>query len=333
MIVELILLILLCFVTVWGGAVNFHSHGENEIVFFWREEKEVREDGGRVFCLYASSALVEKVCDGQMAMILPVSFGEGLHVDSAVGICVGAELQVTVGQDRILLDGVLRIREDDPKEKEICLLQVKISGPGPFSVPEWRVGESLSVYVKGRDGVIRMLTATYCDGACTVSVPADAPQDTETTSVGSDEPADPSETFVFESVTNEIFVTSEDREEETAASPPHGAEGESIVYLGCQETPVQNGQYAVRLLFSGEVYPLIRVEGGGVLYASVIRSGVVDVWEKNTYTYVSPPDGSEWLVYTFYGLLPDREYRFCIITRDGVLLVCYAGGKYVETIR
>ena len=305
--------ILSCTVSVQSETPGLHER-EDEMCFFWREDRNGLE-GRRIFCLYASPDFAEMVGDRAMAMILPFSVGEGGNIRRAVFMGVG-EMTVTVGEDCMLLDGFLYLPEGGAQEM-LELVRLEMEESGLKADFEWNVGDTLPVYVRGRDGQISVEEVLYCDGSCIFPYTEETAEDTHN---------DPSETDPPE-------MTTETEERDTVPIPSDEGDVASSVYFGCQETSVQNGLYAVRLLCTGDVHPFIVVEGGGVLQASVTRPETVDVWEGGRRTELPPPEGGAWLAYTFRGLLPDRVYCFYVRTRNGVYRIRYDSGEYIETVR
>jgi hypothetical protein len=95
------------------------------------------------------------------------------------------------------------------------------------------------------------------------------------------------------------------------------------VYVGCQETPVRDGEYAVRFLFFGST-PVLCGEGGGVLRMEITKTPVVEEAVGKT---VLRHEG-DWSVCTFYGLRTDRSYTFLIYADEEVIYIGYHNGKY-----
>lgn len=91
------------------------------------------------------------------------------------------------------------------------------------------------------------------------------------------------------------------------------------ILLGCQETAVQEGIYAVRFLFSEAYLPVVCVRGGGVLRLEAGET-VMDLTECA---------GSMIRTYTFRGLSEAGEYEFRIYTREGVISVLYSRGRFL----
>ena len=96
-----------------------------------------------------------------------------------------------------------------------------------------------------------------------------------------------------------------------------------FVYVGCQETPVTEGEYSVRLLFFGDL-PAVLVEGGGYLTVEIENTHLVEAYvggETRRYQ-------GDWLLCTFHGLREDREYTFSIPSAQGEVNISYRDGRF-----
>ncbi len=104
-----------------------------------------------------------------------------------------------------------------------------------------------------------------------------------------------------------------------------GTEGGAGAFLGCRETAVRAGTFAVQLLFEvGAVdAAVVCVEGGGVL-------------SLECHTVASVADGMGerepplWRAYTYRGLLAEGQYRFWVYTDRAVVEIRYHNGRFVE---
>ena len=305
----------------WTHENEIHECGE-DIRFFWEEmkEKENSEEEGRILYLYASSDLLATVEDGIMAVRLYFSLQDGWIIDSAQGLCEGEALNVTVGEGCILLDGLLETDTYVSDHEFVCLLRMEVTrseGDNPFRI-QWNPHERELLYVKGRDQQV----SAYRFGCI------ESPHLSLETE--SDPPEPPSE----ETTAAKGEETDTQSEENTRAEtdmiqthPPEGEE-ETVTYLGCQETPVRDGTYAVRFLFYGSFCPLIHVRGGGILCASVTHPDRVDIWRDGERFFFVPEREKTLTVCTFRELSANQEYEFLITTGEGEYSIVYSYGLY-----
>ena len=100
------------------------------------------------------------------------------------------------------------------------------------------------------------------------------------------------------------------------ADPPPTA-----TFLGCRETGIVGGTYAVQLLFGGEGEgtPVLCMEGGGLLYVSC---GTMDGLDG-----ARGREASRFCM--LQGLLADRRYVFWVGTEEGFVTVTYEGGRFM----
>ena len=292
-----------------------YDRKEEDICFYSVENEDERGYFRRVFYLHASSTFLTVVGDGDLAILLRFSVAKNWKIDSVRGICEGENLQITVSDGYILLDGALERGSVD--HGEVCLLKITVvkendTGSIPFYL-RWEERQEDFLYVKHKDERISAHTYVYRD------IP-DLPEEGEVV---------PSETLspeVLETTTEEEIVTVG----EPSESDPEVEAVSEVTYLGCQETSVQNGQYAVRFLFYGSDCPMIQIEGGGVLYVTVTHPDRVKVWEAGKQTFFCPDPHREMVVCTFYGLLSDRTYTFSIFIDGNVYFETYVWGEYRE---
>ncbi len=307
----------LCRVSVYGyeGEEGMRNSRE-EICFFWTEDSDGRESGNRVLFLYASPALLTAAHDGNMAVLLRFVLAKGWKIDSTQGICEGEKLHITVGNGCILLDGAL-VESDPVESAAVCLLKMEVSAENrqesapPFGM-QWETGDKDLLYVRNKDQSISAYAFFYCEFT-------DSSAESETA------PPEVSSEEVTKSEADETVT-----EGETFESWPETEENDPVTYLGCQETPVKDGQYAVRFLFYGSVYPFIWVEGGGVLYVTVTYPDRVDAWEDGKQVFFYPDGQKRLTVCTFRGLLADRAYDFLITVNGEMYSIEYLYGKYGE---
>lgn len=105
-------------------------------------------------------------------------------------------------------------------------------------------------------------------------------------------------------------------------------------YLGCQETPIRGGAYAVRFLFrpAGGVAPYdeppVVCEGGGALTLEISHTRRVTAHTPAGMVAYQADEG--FLVCTYRHLLPGRTYRFTLYTATGPIEVGYRDGAMVK---
>ena len=293
-----------------------------DIRFFWEEGKESREDEGHVLYLYASSALQDTVEDGIMAVRLCFSLQDGWKIDSAQGICEGKAINVTVGEGCVLLDGVLETEKYASDNEFVCLLRMEVTqaeGDKPVQI-QWNPDERDLLYVKGRDQQVSVHRFNCIESPHppleTESYPPEPPSEGSTIPEGEETDTQKEENTRAE--TEEIQTDTLETEEST------------VTYLGCQETPVKEGQYAVRFLFYGSFCPMIYVWGGGVICASVTHPDRVDMWKNGEQLFFVPERENRLTVCTFRGLSADGVYEFLITTGEGEHSIAYTYGEYRE---
>lgn len=94
-------------------------------------------------------------------------------------------------------------------------------------------------------------------------------------------------------------------------------------FVGCQETAVRDGEYAVRFLFFGSA-PVVCTEGGGCLRAEVQGADSIQAWSEGA----SEEYTGGWTVCIFRGLRAEGRYTFFVYTECGVIRVRYADGRF-----
>ena len=123
-----------------------------------------------------------------------------------------------------------------------------------------------------------------------------------------------------------IFETTDEPPETIPPPSPQDHPAHRSVYLGCQETPVENGEYGVRFLFVGAT-PVICAEGGGYLSAEITAVSEIEAFE-GCETRIYP---GNWSVCTFRGLRAEGTYAFIVYTDGRAVSIRYAAGKYIGT--
>ena len=305
------------------------QNSREQICFFWMEDQDGRESGRRVLYLYASPALLITVGDRDMAVLLRFSLAEGWKIESAQGFREGEKLHITPGEGCILLDGALE--ETDSAERDsVCLLKLEvIAENGPETVLsfdiQWKKESGDFLYVRNRNQSMSVYDFHYGEIS-------DAPSESE--SFPPEPPSEESKAFGQEETVTE---GKESSQTEPPTSRPDDSDVENpdeVIYLGCQETPVRDGQYAVRFLFYGfssSYCPILSVQGGGVLYVTVTHPDRVDMWENGKQIFFCPDNGKRLTVCTFRGLMADRSYEFQIVANGEEYTVNYLYGKYGDS--
>ena len=266
-------------------------------------------DGGLYLC--ADPPLQEVGSGGALALGLTLSVSEGGSWGE-ITTAEGAEgMTLTVG--KLSSDGrIVKILLDGSPTGDACRLFRLEVAPHDVGV---RFAETDGVYCLDPLGNIKKIPLTAEDFT---------PRKGEETTVGiRDEEAPPPPPMqesppehAWESSDNGSGgeVTTSSPEPETAVPPPP-------LFVGCQETPVADGVFAVRFLFWGEALgetPVICLRGGGGLQAEnqLISE---EVSEKK----------GEFSACTFRGLQEDGVYTFLVYTREGVVEVRYHGGQFL----
>ncbi len=98
-------------------------------------------------------------------------------------------------------------------------------------------------------------------------------------------------------------------------------------YVGCQETSVFDGEYAVRFLFQGgNSTPVVCARGGGMLTLEISDAlWIEEYWESR-----SEPirhDG-DFRVCVFRGLKREGNYEFFVYTAEGIVKIRYRNGRF-----
>lgn len=227
---------------------------------------------------------------------------------------------------RILLDGIFEGDSDSP------LLWLWLDGP---------LGEGEHITLTGEGGG-ELLLYVLRDGVCVerilLSVEWEGNEDRTETSeeVSEADPGGvPETTDVTE--TTEPPETTDATDATDATESPDGLEtvpppeteepfatdtvpSPMATFLGCRETGVGEGMYAVQFLFDGEGVgtPVLCMEGECALYLSC-----------GTMEGLAGERGAEVRRFcTVEGLLADRKYVFWIGTKEGWVTVTYEGGVF-----
>lgn len=128
---------------------------------------------------------------------------------------------------------------------------------------------------------------------------------------GYEEPAETEEAKTEVETEEDPFLETETEEIPAGDDEPVG------VFLGCRETAVADGVYAVQFLFDGGT-PVVCMEGGGVAY---LQCGAMPPLEVSR-------GGGVWSYCTFSVLSAQRTYRFAVETEEGTVTVTYENGVF-----
>ncbi len=315
-----ILFLLIAGVAIRGGASE-EGASEREILKLSLSESEIRDTGVRVVYVCADISLYEAGGGGVVALGMGLELSEGWSADEVTPLEGVEGMTVTVGMAeggvRVLLDGVPP--ELDTADGGVRLLRVTavpIAEETPFGL---RIHMTDGFYYidgggeicYGPVGVGHLSTKNTDDMTCGVT---DPPEIRETTGNSDD--------IIFETSTNNGQETTFALE---TAVEPEDDEADikkdrlKSVYIGCQETPVEGGGYAVRFLFSGET-PVVCAEGGGLLSVEIAEADVVEA-DGEAYR-------GTWSLCTFRGLRAEGDYLFWVYTEDGVICISYRSGEF-----
>lgn len=297
------LLILSLLLTAFGGVA------ESPTMTVRREEEDL-------WSLSLSADLFKLTAGDPIVLLAEITAPEGWTIREITEGPGAERLILTHGalpakEVKILLDG----RADEDSEGVILWVKTEKNTQNPSKQGGYMGvtgvdSENLTLYIGRGDGHAEVIP---------VGVEVDPRGWIEETQGGSTEstPEEGASEAPWESMT-EILP---DREE-TLSSSHEGSECESDpqlpVFLGCRETEVREGTFAVQFLFVGEAAPVICMEGGGVIYAeSRVYSGAL---------------GEEtWSICTFRGLSAQRRYVFLVADGRGNESVpaVYDGGSFM----
>ena len=254
--------------------------------------------GEVILSMNLSSSFYEISEGGAVALYLALVLWEGWYLAEA-RLCEGGEgMHLTVGEDgnevRILMDGVPSEDEDSLQILEL-FLKKEPGSKQPFGMEISREKEA-GLYYMGENGKICI---------CVVSIQED--WNGETLNTQEDD------------TTHTEMPIATEEESEKEQEP---VDAEDWTYVGCQETCVKEGEYAVRFLFVGRTGepPVVCVRGGGFLR---MESG-----EVSELSEAGRVCKGSWSVCTFRGLREEREYVFLVYAEQGIIRVTYAKGQF-----
>lgn len=284
----------------WAVTFGYAEEAGEENIAAVTVTAEVMDPVCGEWAVCLSHSLYELAGERDLALLVTVEAAEGYTVE-AVGLGEGAEgLTLTVGEHpagsvSVLLDGrvrrgaegkILRIKLGVSEEKQ------PIQG-GYMDVTGGKYGE-FALYTRNEAGEVELIPLVWMSG-----------REEETEDVTAETVTEGEETAAEERDTVGA-VTRESDETETVEPRPIDR------FLGCRETAVKEGRFAVQFLFSGSGRdtPVICLEGGGVLSLEV--------------TYRE--DGVSFC--TFRGLDGEGSYVFWVYTEQGWISVRYEKGRF-----
>lgn len=243
-----------------------------------------------------------------VALLLTLQISDGWHVDEATcpDGCTVTVHEKQGGHVTVLLDGIL----PDCGSLLFCVVLRSSGGEVPADV---RVAEGAVLYIRSEGGEVE---SRELFASCHASEHETSPSITIETETM---PEDVSETVTeAEPVTNRPGEDeSEHVSEQEVPLPPAG---EPACYVGCRESAVKDGLFAVQLLFeegkgSSASTPAVWATGGGHL---TLISETAEVSGERLYAM------------TYRGLSADRVYVFSVYTSDGIVEVVYRNGRFTE---
>ena len=321
------LVLCVVFLLVAGAAVHSGAFedGRGEVLRLYVENLPGESEEEAVVYVCADRPLYEISRGGAVALGLTLELAEGWSCGEVIA-CGGTEgMTVTVGENEnslhILLDG-RPPRGDDAQGGRLLQVAVSSSGSTPLSV---RIHADGGCYYINENGEICSCPIS-AEVEMTESVSEESvPEPQESTAPRDDTTAETD----FSQETETFFVT-DTKVETQPETKPTAATGTGEVcglpsaYVGCQETPVRDGGYAVRLLFLGEV-PAIWVEGGGYLTFEITWIHSVEACEDGKIREYA----GEWSVCTFRGLRAKGRYTFFVETEQGTVGLFYENGRFL----
>lgn len=305
----------------------------------WVEANDIQIYGqqeGNRWSLYSTRDLYELCEGGAVAWMIQIRIPACWQVTAIEGNRgLVATASAWEGNIRVLLDGIVSPPGEDATE---AFLTVTIEAEGNTVDNESCVGdeniersiqllpdENAYIYVLKEDRHILRYPYTVMNLNEETTHPdergTDEPKLCETTDFDADIP----EIETSDWQESEIYT------QETVREPVLGAPLE-FSYMGCQETGISNGTYAVRFLFCGAYTPVICIEGGGFLTVQVHHEDFIEAYERDKPQSYLPPGQEEWTICVFRGLWENRLYRFMVYTEEQALMVTYEGGRYMGYI-
>lgn len=298
---------------------------------------------GEVWAMYLSQSLYRVTQGGNMVLLLTAEASEGWRI-RRVEAGEGAEgLTLTVGETpcaevSVLLDG--RVTEDTEGGESRPILRFFLEKDpekpadrgGYMGVTAGKYGD-LALYYADAEGKITeipLVFESHTDGAEWETSSAAEPSETEEETRTTPPPVGEDETD-REGSDQEGTGGEESRHESDprpAEPPKQGALGNT--FMGCRETDVRDGEFAVQFLFcgNGKDTPVVCMAGGGVITVEVSCGQVLDVPLERVPQTGMDQDARAWSLCTFRGLSVEGEYVFLVFTEKGTVAVGYSEGKF-----
>lgn len=300
-----------------------------------------------VWYVRVSRPLAEVAGGGSAAVLFSLEASAGWRItrmekaDGAEGMVLTVGDTLNTRRVSVLLDGMPPVQDGELDRQ--CLLRVTVEQDD-----EWHEGNVCTLQVRGgKHGGEVLYMADGEGGVCTYPLIFEsytAFEESEVPEADSDSTEMTAETEGFIHVTEEtdrVFKPDgtealSETEKPTKPETESDQASENIFagFAGCQETPVRDGEYAVRFLFygKGNTSPVVCTRGGGMLALTAERTGVIAYLGKDGMEYLYAEAGMHWSVCTFSGLRGDRRYEFTVWTDRGEVIAVYDGGRFVEFI-
>ncbi len=283
-----------------------------------------------------------------LAMLVTLEISEGWRMETVSCTHQDQEMQLTVSfseencRAAVLLDGY-------PSEilGDGCILTVELVReedthlPCRLTVSPGRYGKA-AIYCRSERGEIRAVPLTF-----TLFVPSDTsdlsespdPPNTET------EPSDPleadTETEREESSMQETPTSLPEETEREEAPPADTGQREPVTdpsedpgepltrFVGCRETPVRDGAFAVQLLFCGEMAytPVICFSGGDRITVEVVGTDLKGIGEGESFCGSLASD--HLYACTFWELPAEGDTVFFVESNRKTLRVIYRNGIFM----
>jgi hypothetical protein len=306
----------------------------------YADASQVTEEGGGILYICAQAHSQggrggKGVLAVALQFSLEVSEGWGFGEVTACGWAEG--MTVTVGQDgsslHILIDGyvednAVETGDGDDGVPSRCFLQIELiplsAHPGDRRV-QMEAGGCL--YYMDAKYEIDSLPLRWEESSTAerddifTETPFDTSIDPPETQTEGEAESDSAESDSAESDSAESASTESSPETGDSTEPPFESDGQ---YIGCQETKVTAGEYAVRFLFHGAT-PVFCAEGGGRLALEITAEhSICARGEQGDAVYEG-----DFSVCTFRGLRAEGRYVFRVFAHGTWVQVIYDGGRFL----
>lgn len=314
-----------------GGVTAGHAHGETASK---ASEKPVTltvlREGEEVWTVNLSHGL-DRLTEGRvMALLLTLEIPDGTRIREIQACGSARDLKLTVGEAvenkiSVLLDGYAA--EGDRETENRAILKIYTYGSGGYmGVTAGKYGE-LAIYSLGEDG--------QC-----VIIPLEIRRDTQedskeslTETGGEPDGEGETETGTEESREESPPCTEGEAETDTGAETEGKPQGKPAIqegnrFMGCRETPPENGFFSVQLLFygTGRETPAVCPEGGGTVTLRVEYG--LDLNPNRGGSFLKEYGEGDWSACTFSGLSAERTYVFLIFTHGKTVRAVYENGSF-----